>query len=133
MCRCLLLGGTRQAFGGLQHQMRDISAAVGEAAGEGGKSLWTAFESGGLFALLLASRFRHVRNQRAGNTQETDAQSYRGNSAIIQCAQCEETAPNAQRHVHLARSTEHHIHTGDAGRRQDSRCDGSRLLSLVCR
>lgn len=57
---CMHAGGTRQAFAGLELLMREITTAVGEAAGGKKGRLWTALQSGGFFDLLLARRFHQV-------------------------------------------------------------------------
>lgn len=54
------IGNTRQGFAGVEALMQKICIAVSEAAGKEKKTLWTAFQSGGFFDLLLAGCFAQV-------------------------------------------------------------------------
>ncbi|KAL8433590.1 hypothetical protein Efla_000734 [Eimeria flavescens] len=100
--RCLS-GGTRLPFSGLKKAMSCIFAAVEEAAGMAAcrRRLWTAFESGGFFGLLLAKHFQQITAFAAGCT---DAEETRQNFALngLQKAEVVECADSPNVAVALA-------------------------------
>ncbi|OEH74916.1 putative RNA methyltransferase, TrmA family [Cyclospora cayetanensis] len=100
-----------------------VSAAVAEAARGGRRRLWTAFESGGIFAVLLAPRFEKVIAFAAG---ALDAEEARKNYVlnglqVSDVVECKDSRWGA------------HIKSNERGIAANTKAQGSRrVLGRLC-
>ncbi|XP_026191318.1 uncharacterized protein LOC34617949 [Cyclospora cayetanensis] len=122
-CRYRTTGRTRESFAGRWDLMHEVSAAVAEAARGGRRRLWTAFESGGIFAVLLAPRFEKVIAFAAG---ALDAEEARKNYVlnglqVSDVVECKDSRWGA------------HIKSNERGIAANTKAQGSRrVLGRLC-